>query len=61
MPADAAPLIITDRVTAASRAGRAMVFIEQIRDSTLPGTPLADACTTALAGIDDVLGELYRP
>lgn len=66
MPADLhtplpAPAIITDRVTAACRAGRALRAIEEIRDSTLPGTTLHDACLTALAGIDDVLGELYRP
>lgn len=57
MPAD----VITQRVVAVCRAGEALTHLTAIRDSTLPGTPLADAAEHAIAGVEQVIGALYAP
>jgi hypothetical protein len=51
--------IIHDRVEAIAKAGDALLALRAIRDSTLPGTALAQACDDALGGVERVVGALY--
>jgi hypothetical protein len=57
MPAD----VITQRVVAVCLVGEALSHLTTIRNSTLPGTALSDACEHAIAGVEQVIGVLYAP